>query len=69
MLALALASIKGIREAPTEEVVPGIGPETAKKLLVKFGSIKGVQEAAMEELVNEVGEKKTLILRSAWTVE
>lgn len=45
------------------EDIPGIGPETAKKLLVKFGSIKGIKEAPLEELVSEVGEKKAAVLR------
>lgn len=47
------------------EDIQGIGPETARKLLVRFGSIKGVKEAAMEELVKEVGEKKAEVLKSA----
>ena len=45
------------------EDIPGIGPETAKKLLRRFGSIKGIKEAALEELINEVGEAKARILR------
>jgi excinuclease ABC subunit C len=45
------------------EDIPGIGPETARKLLRKFGSIKGITEARYEELVNEVGEKKAAVLK------
>jgi excinuclease ABC subunit C len=45
------------------EDIPGIGPETAKKLLVRFGSLKGVQEAPLEALVAEVGERKAGILK------
>ncbi|MBL0045409.1 MAG: excinuclease ABC subunit UvrC, partial [Flavobacteriales bacterium] len=36
------------------EDIPGIGPETAKKLLTKFGSIKGIKEAPTEEVVAEI---------------
>ncbi|MBP6392550.1 MAG: excinuclease ABC subunit UvrC [Flavobacteriales bacterium] len=44
------------------EDVPGIGPETARRLLTRFGSIKGVREAPPEEIVAEVGAKKAEIL-------
>jgi excinuclease ABC subunit C len=44
------------------EDIPGIGPETAKKLLVKFGSIKGIKEAPTEEVVAEIGPGKAQIL-------
>jgi len=47
------------------EDIPGIGPGTAKKLLVRFGSIKGVKEAAMEELIAEIGEKKAEVVKKA----
>ena len=40
----------------------GIGPETAKKLLQKFGSIKGIKEAPTEEVVAEIGVVKAQIL-------
>ena len=47
------------------EDIPGIGHETAKKLLQRFGSIKGVKEASVEELAKEVGAKKAkLVLAS-----
>ena len=44
------------------EDIPGIGPETAKKLLTKFGSIKGIKEAPTEEVVAEIGAGKAQIL-------
>jgi excinuclease ABC subunit C len=44
------------------EDIPGIGPETAKKLLTKFGSIKGIKEAPTAEVVAEIGAGKTQIL-------
>ncbi|HNA33866.1 MAG TPA: excinuclease ABC subunit UvrC, partial [Flavobacteriales bacterium] len=46
------------------EDIPGIGPETAKKLLVRFGSMKGIAEAPYEEVVREVGEKKAALVRA-----
>jgi len=44
------------------EDIPGIGPETAKKLLTKFGSIKGIKEAPTEEVVAEIGAGKAQVL-------
>jgi excinuclease ABC subunit C len=43
--------------------IPGIGPETARKLLVRFGSIKGIQEATVNDLIAEVGERKAALLK------
>lgn len=43
--------------------IPGIGPETARKLLVRFGSIKGIQEATVNDLIVEVGERKAALLK------
>ncbi len=43
--------------------IPGIGPETARKLLIRFGSIKGIQEAAVNDLIAEVGERKAALLK------
>ena len=39
--------------------VPGVGPETRKRLLGRFGSVEGVREASPEELrgVDGVGER------------
>lgn len=47
------------------EDIPGIGPETVKKLLKRFGSVKGIRDAAREALVEEVGEKKAEALSQA----
>lgn len=45
------------------EDIPGIGPETARKLLRRFGSIRGITEAPHAELVEAVGEKKAAVLK------
>lgn len=46
------------------EGIPGIGPSTASKLLIRFGSIQGIREALPEDVVAEVGAKKAeLVLR------
>lgn len=47
------------------EDIPGIGPETAKKLLTKFGSIKGIKEAPTDAVVAEIGAGKAQILLGA----
>ncbi len=47
------------------EDIPGIGPETARKLLTRFGSVKGIKAAAMEDLVESVGAAKAALLKSA----
>ncbi|MBK8341443.1 MAG: excinuclease ABC subunit C, partial [Flavobacteriales bacterium] len=44
------------------EDIPGIGPETARKLLTRFRSIKGVKEAPLEEVVAEIGARKAEVL-------
>lgn len=44
------------------EDIPGIGPETAKKLLTRFGSIKGIREAPTEEVIAEIGPGKAQLL-------
>lgn len=38
--------------------IPGIGPNTRKKLLRTFGSVKGVQDATSEDLIAAVGKAK-----------
>ena len=43
--------------------IPGIGPETARKLLIRFGSIRGIQEATVNDLIAEVGERKAALLK------
>ncbi len=47
------------------EDIPGIGPETAKKLLTRFGSIKGIKEAPAEDVVAEVGAQKAGVVLAA----
>ncbi|WP_436346174.1 excinuclease ABC subunit C [Natronorubrum sp. FCH18a] len=46
--------------------VPGIGPETRKRLLGRFGSVENVREASLEDLesVSGVGEKTAETLKS-----
>ena len=45
------------------EDIPGIGPETANRLLKRFGSLKGVKEAPIGELAQEVGAKKAEVIQ------
>jgi len=42
--------------------IKGIGTETAKLLLEKFGSLDGIRNSSIEELENTVGKKKTQLL-------
>ena len=42
--------------------IPGIGPNTRKKLLRTFGSVRGVQEASREDLMAAVGKAKATAL-------
>ncbi|MDY0083895.1 MAG: excinuclease ABC subunit UvrC [Ignavibacteriaceae bacterium] len=42
--------------------INGIGPETAKLLLEKFGSLEGIRNRSIEELENAVGKKKTQLI-------
>lgn len=44
--------------------IKGIGPETIKTLIRKFGSVKKVKEASMDELIACIGKSKSLILHS-----
>ncbi|WP_049929029.1 excinuclease ABC subunit C [Halopiger goleimassiliensis] len=46
--------------------VPGVGPETRKRLLGRFGSVENVREASLEDLrsVPGVGEKTAETLKS-----
>ncbi|MDJ1485291.1 excinuclease ABC subunit UvrC [Cytophagaceae bacterium YF14B1] len=43
--------------------IPGIGPETANKLLTLFKSVKKLREATMEELTEAVGKSKAQKVR------
>lgn len=47
------------------EDIAGIGPGTAKKLLIRFGSIRGVKEALPEDVIAEVGAKKAEVVLKA----
>ncbi len=42
--------------------IKGIGPETAKLVLEKFGSLEGIRNSSIEELENAVGKKKTQLI-------
>lgn len=42
--------------------IKGIGTETAKLLLEKFGSIEGLRNSTIEEIENVIGKKKTQII-------
>lgn len=42
--------------------IKGIGPETIKTLMRKFGSVKKVKEASMDELIACIGKSKSLTL-------
>ncbi|SEO60964.1 Excinuclease ABC subunit C [Halogranum amylolyticum] len=46
--------------------VPGVGPETRKRLLRRFGSVEGIRTASVEDLldVDGVGEKTAEAVRS-----
>tara|TARA_B100000902_G_scaffold399608_1_gene471307 strand:- start:41 stop:1777 length:1737 start_codon:yes stop_codon:yes gene_type:complete len=44
------------------EDIPGIGPETIKKLLNKFKSVKKIYSADHKELSMIIGEKKSLVI-------
>lgn len=46
------------------EEVPGVGPETRKKLLKTFGSLRGVISADHEALVAVIGDKKATMVRT-----
>jgi excinuclease ABC subunit C len=42
--------------------IKGIGTETAKLLLEKFGSLNGIRNSTIEEIENVIGKKKTQLL-------
>ncbi len=45
------------------EEIPGIGPETRKKLLRKFGSLTGVKNASQSEIAQIIGDAKARIIK------
>jgi len=46
------------------ENVPGIGPATLRKLLLKFKSVRNLRERSHEELAVEVGKAKASLIRN-----
>ncbi|GAB3041713.1 excinuclease ABC subunit C [Natronobiforma cellulositropha] len=48
------------------DAVPGVGPETRKRLLGRFGSVENVREASLEELqsVSGVGEQTARTIKA-----
>lgn len=49
--------------AGTLEEIPGIGPETRRKLIRAFGSMRGVKQADPAALIAAVGEQKTKLIQ------
>ena len=43
--------------------IPGVGPDTRRKLQRQFGGLKNIQVASLEELSNVVGESKATIIK------
>jgi len=43
--------------------IPGIGPATRRKLILKFGSLKGITQANQNELEKIVGHKRAELLK------
>ncbi|MFZ2865151.1 MAG: helix-hairpin-helix domain-containing protein, partial [Ignavibacteriaceae bacterium] len=43
--------------------IKGIGNETAKQLLEKFGSLDAIRNSSIEELESVIGKKKTQLLK------
>ncbi len=48
------------------EAIPGVGPQTIRKLLLHFKSVKNIKEASEETLAKHIGNKKAALLKSAW---
>ncbi len=49
--------------------IPGIGENTARKLLLKFGSVKGVRLQSLEDLTKVVGASKASAIQKFFTEE
>lgn len=47
--------------------IPGIGPDTARKLLLKFRSVKNIKTATVEEIAEVVGKKKAGTIKISLT--
>jgi excinuclease ABC subunit C len=50
------------------ESLPGIGRETASKLLKRFKSVRKIREASLEELAEVVGKKRAEVIRQELSV-
>jgi Fanconi anemia group M protein len=42
------------------EGFPGIGPKTAKKLLIKYKTIKNIMNTSLEDLQKDIGKKANI---------
>ncbi|MFZ1517316.1 MAG: excinuclease ABC subunit UvrC [Ignavibacteriaceae bacterium] len=49
--------------------IKGIGTETAKLLLEKFGSLESIKKVSQQELEEVVGKKKTVVLLNHFKIE
>ena len=49
--------------------IKGIGIETAKLLLEKFGSLEGIKKSTIEDLENIVGKKKADLLKNHFKLD
>lgn len=49
--------------------IKGIGTETAKLLLEKFGSLEGIKKSTIEDLENIVGKKKAELLKNHFKLD
>ena len=46
------------------EDIPGIGPQTRKQLIKRFGSVKGILGASEDDLVAEIGPARAKVVKS-----
>lgn len=58
------SSLKQNRQKSKLEDIPGIGPQTRKKLLKHFGSVKGIAAAPLSEVSKLVGVHKATQVRA-----
>ncbi|MFC1618211.1 excinuclease ABC subunit UvrC [Patescibacteria group bacterium] len=49
----------------TLDQIPGIGPKTKKKLLIKYGSIANIRSAKSDDLARLVGQAKAKIIKES----
>ncbi|HEX7015561.1 MAG TPA: excinuclease ABC subunit UvrC [Cyclobacteriaceae bacterium] len=50
------------------ESLPGIGRETASKLLKRFKSVRKIREASLEELAEVVGRRRAEVIKGEWAI-